>query len=77
MSEWQPMATAPRDGTLIWLRSQHEIRVGAYGKHHAPWRWCVFCPEKLEDDELTDAWHDRADGDIPDGWMPLPAPPQP
>ena len=75
-SKWQPIATVPRDGTLILLsggRSDQDKYVG---------KWMHF-------PIVTARWWDKwivaladADGDIvaaeyeaPTHWMPLPEPP--
>lgn len=67
MPEWQPIETAPRDGTPFL--AAHEmggvISITWYGKtSHIPlYGWC-----QGDDPEDIDLWH-------PTHWMPLPAPP--
>lgn len=60
---WQPMATAPKDGThvLLWWphwRGDRAI-VGYFGRHQEQW----------------EAYERLSDGPEPIGWQPLPAPP--
>lgn len=71
MSEWQPIETAPRDGTIILLVDGGNQVWGPYagawvGKNdHYPW---VFLDPDIE-----------LNGMPPSGfthWMPLPEPPQ-
>lgn len=69
--QWQPIETAPRDGTNIdlWVKTKDcfECRLPN----------CFFCTE-------TGAWYVKGDfgeyepldGGMPTHWMPLPAPPQ-
>lgn len=70
MSEWQPIKTAPKDGTIILLTGGQETLAGYWEQEHAPAAligrgWQVY-------------WHPTAK--VPDRrpthWMPLPAPPE-
>lgn len=69
MSEWQPIDTAPKDGTeiLIWYKDwlgEKGLIVSAHW--HAP-----------EGREFDHTWeHSLGFGDA-DMWMPLPGPPSP
>lgn len=71
--DWQPIATAPKDGTRI------DLWVG--GERHTDCAWYkgnAWHPE--------DGWYDPAyeygdgwfldDDEFPSHWMPFPAPPQ-
>lgn len=69
MSEWQPIETAPRDGTPILL-------------HREPGEWPFVAhwgnPYRYHKRHLKDAWigHDQGLHEDSDGllWMPLPVP---
>lgn len=69
--EWQPIKTAPKDGTEIILRNGN--RVGAAC-------WCTW-PSTPEMDDGGEGWSVCFDGDTweddkaPTHWMPLPAAP--
>lgn len=74
---WQPIATAPLDGTpcLLWFPDQMEIELGYWLKTSIPdfvgwWQW------RAED--LHSPWGagDPKPKDFPTHWMRLPAPPQ-
>jgi hypothetical protein len=58
--EWQPIETAPKDGTLVLL-----------GNANNP-EWPLRC--RRWDDETWGHWRGQ-DGDEATHWMPLPAPP--
>lgn len=65
---WQPIETAPKDGTELLLCSIHlySPRTGCWATYHpnamgkAGWRTAPICGDKLN----------------PTHWMPLPPPPQ-
>lgn len=65
MSEWQPIETAPRDGTPVLLTNGDTMEVGGWQEG---WRgkpgtfWCQGCDEYPV---CINATH----------WMPLPPPP--
>ena len=74
MSEWQPIETAPKDGTAI-LASGVNLGTGP-GRHYAVCSW-EHCAEPRPED--WSGWYET-DGDggpYPwlTHWMPLPAPP--
>lgn len=70
---WQPIATAPKDGTEVdlWFKDGNE----SYRFADARWidgKWCTF-------DHETDSWEGIGElGDLAYAthWQPLPAPPQ-
>jgi hypothetical protein len=65
VSEWQPIETAPRDGTLI---------LGA----EKNWRGELLVAEMAWEDgewQLTLQWGDETNEAAPTHWMPRPAPP--
>jgi len=70
MSKWQPIETAPKDGTYILL-------LGDSGYTTTPHRVAVGCwIEGYRDfwiNHSNDAFTD--DGEPPTHWMPLPEPP--
>lgn len=58
---WQPIETAPKDGTRILLFNSYQVRLGYWGgKRPACWK----------EDSGRSLW-----GAPPTHWMPLPAPP--
>jgi hypothetical protein len=62
MSEWQPIATAPRDGTWLLLHAWHWGRLPTIGV------WSRY----------SNCWQDHNHGlDRPTHWAPIPAPPPP
>jgi hypothetical protein len=76
MSEWQPIETAPKDGTAFWAQGiylhsavicwwRHEYDDTDDGKY--PWAF-------LEPDGLVNGAREDARGG-PTHWMPLPKPP--
>lgn len=75
MTEWQPIETAPKDGTAIIYRGKYTT-AGAC-------RW--WTEQDLADAECGSpedycaAWYDADDEDsevVPTHWMPLPEPPK-
>ena len=66
MSEWQPIETAPKNGTLILL----------YG-YECQTQWNVCCWVEEEEQGYTGWWNwDWPEYEIPSHWMPLPEPPK-
>jgi hypothetical protein len=88
--DWQPIATAPRDGTaiLVAVRGHHPHRPNAHGQFVTAARW-VWSDNKCGEQgdrhpdagaflELNNDWEDRWGGNLgPTHWMPLPEPPEP
>ena len=76
MSEWQPISTAPKDGTPVLVFSPYEDRneptnvvVAKYEIYGPDNEWWVYCEAVLAD----------ISGQIdpePTHWMPLPSPPK-
>lgn len=75
MSDWQPIETAPKNGTAVWVATAGAMRVAFWkdgpqyeyrGSVGGGWRdWFAY-------------EHPRATHDLqftPTNWMPLPAPP--
>lgn len=82
MSKWQPIETAPRDGTEIILRKGGRVTSGAYiewteTESHFHGSTGVYLGE-TECDSGAD-WQSWDGGfctdDAPTHWQPLPAPP--
>lgn len=66
MGEWQPMDTAPRDGTKVILG--HGGYLGAYyDRDREPRVWIDFY--------RGGNWYKTAPSGQPTGWMPAPTPP--
>lgn len=76
MSEWQPIETAPRDGTeILGFRPDQGVFI---------FRWAEtsdFDSTDPGEEWSEDWWHDLwgwMEGDLqPTHWMPLPPPPSP
>lgn len=76
--EWQPMDSAPRDGTVIRLKWRDAEDIGYFDKFG-------LCKEEVWerhpeyrglDGEWSTTYGNAAIDEVePQGWMPLPAPP--
>jgi hypothetical protein len=64
---WQPIETAPKDGTPILLHMRGEVTCGVY-RRGEQWPWLVFDPGA---DESVNGWVDTGRYG-PTEWMPLP-----
>jgi hypothetical protein len=60
MNEWQPIETAPKDGTEILVYHNECCSVREWGKN----------------DDGDEIWLPRIRGFFPTHWMPLPNPPK-
>jgi hypothetical protein len=66
MSEWQPIETAPKDGTRVLL----------YYRNYCGDGWLVTIGEWNDQDEPNATWeHEFGSGDA-DAWQHLPSPPE-
>lgn len=81
MKNWQPIETAPKDGTkvLIWEQYSRTPVVTSYSGYTNKWGQVVgswsACKEHYDVD--GDAWlTDRLYQDLITHWMPLPEPPK-
>lgn len=68
MSEWQPIETAPKDGSSF-LAIGDDFGNPALGQHYA------FAYFSDEHDEFAEVGHDYAKLAYLTHWQPLPAPP--
>jgi hypothetical protein len=79
VSEWQPIETAPKDGTAIWLACEGKIYLGYGEDDERPYRsggWELKATFRRFDDrpdEICGTWTSR--NVEPTHWMPLPDPP--
>ena len=76
MSQWQPIETAPKDGTPILVFSPYEVRteptnvIVAKFERHGSQEWWGYCENLIADVQgMIDP--------EPTHWMPLPSPPLP
>ena len=72
MTQWQPIETAPRDGTAILV---YRSDMGVFSAHY------VSPCEFIEDGDDEPGWfstngHDLSGNDMPTHWMPIPQPPK-
>jgi hypothetical protein len=80
MSEWQPIETAPKDGTPILAYGEPHSGEPPFGvvrwiaETHEWWERVDAKTKKLVSEEA--GYWDGA-GILPSFWMPLPAPPAP
>ncbi len=76
--DWQPIATAPRDGSFILLSGEGRVSIGKY--HEDKGQILIAAKEPYWDDYDHSYW-DRYETDDswfqPTHWMPLPAPAAP
>ena len=82
MSEWQPIETAPRDGT--WILATRK------GEEFFKCRWmtaytlaeeyggsaCDYIQACWDDGDIQTCWDDGDNEATPTHWMPLPDPPE-
>ena len=68
MSEWQPIETAPKDGTNILLTNGRQGVCGYWGE----WRQSAFLRQR---DNWCSYWLVQECGTQPTHWMSLPEPP--
>ena len=72
--EWQPIETAPKDGTEILLTDGAFTHCGRwYDKNNPKYPWKFLDFTYRWKDELN-GWQDNKYG--PTHWMPLPEPPK-
>lgn len=65
--QWQPIETAPKDGTEILARGEHlSVSVVRYEEHHSCWAYTMGCGS---DDHAVFYAFMRV---TPTHWMPLP-----
>lgn len=73
--QWQPIETAPKDGTrILCVLSPYQAAIARWGCN----RWLILEPDDFSDaDDPDDQWrHYVMNTDyLPTHWMPLPAPP--
>jgi len=67
MSEWQPIDTAPTDGTIVLVGGYAKKGFFVADSKFVDGEWLLFDPR---DDEYT------VEFDQPPYWMPLPEPPK-
>lgn len=73
MSDWQPIETAPKDGTPVILYLRAPWSRVEMAQWYEPWKsWQANIYEMIEGDEVL-----GIGSAIPTHWMLLPAPPTP
>lgn len=74
MSEWQPIETAPKDGSQVLVWDQTEgVCTARFQSHVEEWRASWGSEEWIQDGSVYD---DALVARKPTHWMPLPAPPK-
>ena len=81
MSEWQPIETAPKDGTAIWILIDNRPYIGYCEPAKPPLRradtWFAKASFRRREAETTDQIFGCYGIDVmPSHWMPLPEPPK-
>lgn len=72
--EWQPIETAPKDGTVVLLWGPYCINVTAAAYSRGQWVCSADGAQAIE--SQSDFGTELATFEVPTHWMPLPAPPQ-
>ena len=70
---WQPIETAPKDGTMVDLWGINHLTHNKRGERIVNASWGV-CTDWMGN-ELEDWRHGRGEDYQPTHWMPLPPPP--
>lgn len=68
MTDWRPIETAPKDGTIIFCACEGQFSLAAWDSYCA--RWLA----KVNGESARDYYGDEVAVE-PDHWMPLPEPP--
>jgi len=79
MNEWQPIETAPKDGTWVLLFVPAEIPDEDRGRHICAGQWSDQLNGRTAPPRWMFAWFDGGYygyAGPPTHWMPLPEPPQ-
>lgn len=74
MTDWQPIETAPRDGTRIDLWGRNLLHYAKRGERIVNVDWGTV--RDWMGCEREDWRHGRGEGFRPTHWMPIPAPPR-
>ncbi len=76
MMEWQPIETAPKDGTVIlaFVLGASIPSIVSWVTYRRESRWCIEPETFMEDDHFDEFW--TATRYEPTHWMPLPTPPK-
>lgn len=73
---WQPIETAPKDGTEIILYNGNDISIGYFAScgydNDDRYQWIVFDADIFPG--MLNGWPNNEHG--PTHWMPLPEPPK-
>ena len=74
--EWQPIETAPKDETVIWLYAEDVCWIGAWSnpifdEFPGKWRTQGYVPDDMDGARLALTSREI----IPTHWQPLPEPP--
>lgn len=69
---WQPIETAPRDGTVIWLSQDNRVSVGFWNKLEDQYPWTFFDPSEEYGETHTNGYQANRFG--PTHWMPFEKP---
>jgi len=79
-TEWPPIDTAPRDGTIILTVSNNEIYVTRWSKEQNYWQFRDALQKKVGDElQYEYSWFTYIGGlgsINPTHWKPLPQPPK-
>jgi hypothetical protein len=77
VSEWRPIATAPKDGTRVLIADSENVESGrwsaAFTLHSMR---TITIPAGWDDDRYDAAHTFEREGKQPTHWMPLPEPPK-
>ena len=68
MSDWRPIETAPKDGTILLLTDGRDVVAGLWDAADPKYRWCF-----LDSPPALNGMPDNRHG--PTHWTPLPDPP--
>lgn len=78
---WQPIETAPKDGTAVWLWCDGAPYIGYFQPAEAEWdeplgKWFIHAGfrRKAGNHRHDEIFGTYAHGVTPIGWQPLPAP---
>lgn len=77
MTDWQPIETAPKDGTRVDLWTGGRRVTGAFYKDDGWTVWVRWVRDKRQTSGgLPTGTHRYTGVDSPTHWMPLPEPPE-